>query len=173
MERRLGRGRSRDDGTRADGGSSMAGRLAYLRRHRGWTQRDLALRSGIHQPEISRIETGATIPTEATLERLAAALGYRLTLAPLAETGGAQQADEHGARGTTMDAWQDRIRAEPGTRGGQPHIRGSRITVRDILEYLAGGMTPAQILADFPELDPPDIAAALAYAAAHLEPLPA
>jgi uncharacterized protein (DUF433 family) len=48
-----------------------------------------------------------------------------------------------------------------------------RITVRDILEYLAGGMTAEQILADFPDLEPEDIAASLAYAASHLERVPA
>lgn len=47
---------------------------------------------------------------------------------------------------------EDRITITPGVRGGKPCIRGTRITVYDILEYLAGGMTESQILADFPGL---------------------
>jgi len=50
-------------------------------------------------------------------------------------------------------------------RGGRPCVRGTRITVYDILKRLAGGMTNDQILAEFPELTPNDIRAALAYAA--------
>ena len=46
--------------------------------------------------------------------------------------------------------WEERITITPGVRSGKPCIRGTRITVYDILEYLAGGMTEAQILADFP-----------------------
>ena len=57
------------------------------------------------------------------------------------------------------------ITIEPGKRGGKPCIRGLRITVYDILEYLASGMTEAQILSDFPELTAADIRAALAFAA--------
>jgi uncharacterized protein (DUF433 family) len=60
------------------------------------------------------------------------------------------------------------ITVEPGKRSGQPCIRGMRITVRDILEYLAGGMTTSEVLADFPELTPDDIRACLAYAASQL-----
>ena len=44
------------------------------------------------------------------------------------------------------------ITVEPGKRSGQPCIRGMRITVRDVLEYLAGGMSVDELLADFPEL---------------------
>jgi uncharacterized protein (DUF433 family) len=54
---------------------------------------------------------------------------------------------------------------EPGKRSGKPCIRGMRITVYDILSYLAAGMTPEQILADFPYLAPEDIQACLSYAA--------
>jgi len=61
--------------------------------------------------------------------------------------------------------WQDRIIVTPGVRSGKPCIRGTRITVYDILEYLAGGMTEAQILADFPDLTAEDIRACLAFAA--------
>ncbi|MCM2287514.1 MAG: DUF433 domain-containing protein [Sulfuritalea sp.] len=59
----------------------------------------------------------------------------------------------------------DRITLEPGKRGGRPCIRGLRITVYDILAMLAEGMTEAEILEDFPELEPDDIRACLAYAA--------
>ena len=54
---------------------------------------------------------------------------------------------------------------EPGKRGGKPCIRGLRITVYDVLSYLASGMTQEQILADFPDLTKEDILACLAYAA--------
>jgi uncharacterized protein (DUF433 family) len=64
------------------------------------------------------------------------------------------------------------ITIEPGKRSGQPCIRGMRITVRDVLEYLAGEMTVAELLADFPELTEDDIRACLAYAANQL-PRPA
>jgi len=64
------------------------------------------------------------------------------------------------------------ITIEPGKRSGQPCIRGMRITVRDVLEYLVGGMTVAELLADFPELTEDDIRACLAYAADQL-PRPA
>ena len=57
------------------------------------------------------------------------------------------------------------ITIEPGKRGGKPCIRGLRITVYDILEYLAAGMTHAQILGDFPYLTEEDILACLAFAA--------
>jgi len=64
------------------------------------------------------------------------------------------------------------ITIEPGKRSGQPCIRGMRITVRDVLEYLAGGMTVAELLADFPELTADDVRACLAYATS-LIPRPA
>jgi len=51
------------------------------------------------------------------------------------------------------------ITVEPGKRGGQPCIRGMRITVRDVLEYLAGGMSVEEVLRDFPELTVDDIRA--------------
>lgn len=57
------------------------------------------------------------------------------------------------------------ITIEPGKRGGKPCIRGLRITVQDLLEYLAGGMTEDEILADFPDLTRDDIRACLAFAA--------
>jgi uncharacterized protein (DUF433 family) len=65
-----------------------------------------------------------------------------------------------------MDAnLANRITVDPGKRSGKPCIRGLRITVSDVLEYLASGMTEAQILADFPELTIEDILACLAFAA--------
>jgi uncharacterized protein (DUF433 family) len=62
--------------------------------------------------------------------------------------------------------WQDCISISPEVRGGKPCIKGTRITVYDILEYMAGGMTEDQILADFPMLRREDIRATLAFAAA-------
>ncbi len=57
------------------------------------------------------------------------------------------------------------ITIEPGKRSGKPCIRGLRITVQDVLEYLAGGMTEEDILQDFSELTREDIKACLAFAA--------
>lgn len=59
----------------------------------------------------------------------------------------------------------DRITVEPGKRGGKPCVRGLRITVYDVLGWLAAGMTEQEILADYPELITEDIRACLAYAA--------
>jgi uncharacterized protein (DUF433 family) len=61
--------------------------------------------------------------------------------------------------------YEEIITIEPGKRGGKPCIRGLRITVYDVLEYLASGMTEAEILADFPDLTSDDIRACLAFAA--------
>lgn len=61
--------------------------------------------------------------------------------------------------------YRERITIEPDKRGGKPCIRGLRITVYDILEYLASGMSEAEILDDFPYLEPEDIRASLAFAA--------
>jgi uncharacterized protein (DUF433 family) len=61
--------------------------------------------------------------------------------------------------------YRDIITIEPGKRAGKPCIRGMRITVYDVLEYLASGMTREQILQDFPFLTSDDIQACLAYAA--------
>lgn len=57
------------------------------------------------------------------------------------------------------------ITIEPGKRGGKPCIRGMRITVYDVLDYLASGMTQEEILKDFPYLTAEDIQACLRYAA--------
>lgn len=61
--------------------------------------------------------------------------------------------------------WRSRITIEPGKRGGKPCIRGLRITVTDVLEYLASGMSEEEILRDFPDLTREDIRACLAFAA--------
>ena len=61
--------------------------------------------------------------------------------------------------------YRDRISIEPGQRGGRPCIRGMRITVYDILECLASGMSEQEILDDFPDLTRDDIHACLHFAA--------
>ena len=61
--------------------------------------------------------------------------------------------------------WRSRITIEPGKRSGKPCIRDLRITVSDVLEYLASGMTEDQILQDFPDLTRDDIRACLSFAA--------
>lgn len=61
--------------------------------------------------------------------------------------------------------YRDIITIEPGKRSGKPCIRGMRITVQDILEYLAGGMSEEEILSDFPELTREDILACIGFAA--------
>ena len=62
--------------------------------------------------------------------------------------------------------WQERITVTPGVRSGKPCIKNTRITVYDVLEYLAGGMSEDEILADFPDLTRDDIRAGLSSAAA-------
>ena len=59
----------------------------------------------------------------------------------------------------------ERITLEPGKRGGKPCVRSLRITVYDVLGWLAAGMSEAEILADYPELELADIRACLAFAA--------
>jgi uncharacterized protein (DUF433 family) len=61
--------------------------------------------------------------------------------------------------------YEQYITVTPDVRGGKPCIRGTRITVYDILEYLAGGMTESELLTDFPTLRPEHIRAVLAFAA--------
>lgn len=63
------------------------------------------------------------------------------------------------------EPWRLRITIEPGKRGGRPCIRGMRITVYDVLSYLAAGMTVSEILADFRYLTPEDLQACFAFAA--------
>ena len=61
--------------------------------------------------------------------------------------------------------YHDRITIEPGKRNGKPCIRGLRITVSDVLDYLASGMSEGDILGDFPELESADFRAIYAFAA--------
>lgn len=61
--------------------------------------------------------------------------------------------------------YSDRITIDPAIRSGKPTIRGLRITVYDILEYLASGMSQEEILVDFPDLTIEDIRAVLSFAA--------
>jgi uncharacterized protein (DUF433 family) len=61
---------------------------------------------------------------------------------------------------------EDRITVTPGIRSGKPCVKGTRITVYDVLEYLAGGMSEDDILSDFPNLTRDDVRACLAFAAA-------
>ena len=62
-------------------------------------------------------------------------------------------------------SYRDRITIEPGKRSGKPCVRGMRITVYDVLGYLAAGMSSEEILADFPDLTAEDIQACLEFAA--------
>lgn len=62
-------------------------------------------------------------------------------------------------------SYKDIITIEPGKRSGKPTIRGMRITVYDVLSYLAAGITIAEILEDFPMLTERDVLACLSYAA--------
>lgn len=62
--------------------------------------------------------------------------------------------------------WEERISVTPGVRSGKPCIKGTRVTVYDVLEYLAGGMSEDQILSAFPQLTRDDIWVCLAFAAA-------
>jgi uncharacterized protein (DUF433 family) len=61
--------------------------------------------------------------------------------------------------------YRDRIVIDPETRSGKPCVRGTRITVGDVLSYLASGMREQDILADFPQLSSADVRACLAFAA--------
>lgn len=83
-------------------------------------------------------------------------------------TAGGRGLGAGGRRGAGYDCvvdYREIIVIEPGKRGGKPCIRGLRITVSDVLQYLASGMTEAEILRDFPELTQADIRACLAFAA--------
>ncbi len=86
-------------------------------------------------------------------------------------------ASSRGQRDLMSVDYKKIITIEPGKRSGQPCIRGMRITVYDVLEYLAGGMSEEEVLHDFPELTHEDILACFAFAAEpnrrirHPEPL--
>ena len=69
-----------------------------------------------------------------------------------------------GSRIETVD-WKPHISIDPSVRSGKPCVKGTRITVFDVLEYLAGGMSEDQILEDFPSLTRQDIRACLSFAA--------
>ena len=62
-------------------------------------------------------------------------------------------------------SYQDRIVIDPGIRSGKPCIKGTRIAVADVLDYLGGGMTSTEIIEDFPDLTAEDIQACLIFAA--------
>ncbi|MEO5342628.1 MAG: DUF433 domain-containing protein [Gammaproteobacteria bacterium SHHR-1] len=64
-----------------------------------------------------------------------------------------------------MTDYSQFIAIDPDVRGGKPCIKGTRITVYDILEYMAGGMSESEILTDFPSLQTVHLRAALAFAA--------
>ena len=82
-------------------------------------------------------------------------------------TGGVIEWLHHSAKGAIMSQdYMDRITIEPNKRSGQPCIRGMRITVYDIVEYMAGGMSEDEILYDFPELEREDVRASLAFVSA-------
>ncbi|MFN6513160.1 MAG: DUF433 domain-containing protein [Nostoc sp. CreGUA01] len=61
--------------------------------------------------------------------------------------------------------YQERITIDPRIRSGKPCIKGTRITVTDVFDYLGGGMTISEVLDDFPDLTLTDIQACFAYAA--------
>lgn len=69
------------------------------------------------------------------------------------------------ARTLAFVDWRERITIEPGKRSGKPCIRGLRITVYDVLEYLASGMSEREILDEFPDLEADDLRAVYAFAA--------
>jgi uncharacterized protein (DUF433 family) len=68
----------------------------------------------------------------------------------------------------SVDLVATRVTVNPGVRSGQPILRGTRITVWDILGWLGGGMSESEILSDYPELTSDDIKAALQFAKRHL-----
>ena len=68
-------------------------------------------------------------------------------------------------RTLSLMAYSDRITIEPGKRSGKPCIRGLRMTVSDVLDYVASGMSEEDLLRDFPDLTREDIRACLAFAA--------
>ena len=61
--------------------------------------------------------------------------------------------------------YRQRIALDPAIRSGKPCVRGTRITVADVLDYLGGGMTMTEVLEDFPDLTAEDIQACLSFAA--------
>ena len=82
-----------------------------------------------------------------------------------ADRGEVELVSGHGSRMLSAMDYRKIITVEAGKRGGKPCIRGLRVTVYDMLDYLAAGMTHEQILKEFPYLTEEDIRACLAYAA--------
>ncbi len=68
-----------------------------------------------------------------------------------------------------MSELEKRITSDAGLCGGRPCIRGLRIRVADVLDLLAAGLTPAQVVEELPDLEPDDIRAALAYASRRVD----
>ena len=91
-------------------------------------------------------------------------LGHNLPFDPPAVQANARCARQADLLTYGMD-YREIITIEPGKRSGKPCIRGTRMTVTDVLEYLAGGMTPEELLAEFPDLTAEDVRACLAFAA--------
>ena len=77
----------------------------------------------------------------------------------------AAPAQAHTEAGSSEMGYSERITIQSGKRGGRPCVRGLRITVYDVLGYLAAGMSEDDILADFPDLERADVRACLAFAA--------
>lgn len=77
----------------------------------------------------------------------------------------AAAAPAHTEAGSSEMGYSERITIQAGKRGGRPCVRGLRITVYDVLGYLAAGMSEDDILADFPDLERADVRACLAFAA--------
>lgn len=63
----------------------------------------------------------------------------------------------------------DRITSDPAMCGGRPCVRGMRIRVSDVLDLLAAGLTPAEVVAELPSLEPEDVKACLTYASRHVD----
>ena len=89
----------------------------------------------------------------------------RSTLAGASEAPRRKLTSDEGGRTLTPVDYRKLITIESGKRGGKPCIRGLRITVYDVLEYLASGMSEEEIIRDFPDLTREDIRACLAFAA--------
>jgi len=92
-------------------------------------------------------------------------LGGGRVLSPRMDRGERQLTAQNEPAYASPMSYADRITIEPGKRGGKPCIRGLRITVYDVLEYLASGMTEDEILQQFPDLEREDIRACLEFAA--------
>ena len=91
---------------------------------------------------------------------------YGCELSEAARAEGRNCLGEEATRHGNME-FEDYIEIRPGVRSGKPCFKGSRITVYDVLEYLEGGMTEVELLADFPTLTPQHILAARAFSNAH------